>query len=96
MENFDDLKLEFAKYLQRTKIPRNTRMKDRASMAHGVELRLPFLDHRLVEYALSLHPDLLFGGGLTKSIIRVAMRDQMDDVVRLTQKDQFSLRKAYG
>ena len=32
---------------------------DRAGMAHSLEIRPPLLDHRLVEFALSLHPDLL-------------------------------------
>jgi len=32
---------------------------DRASMAHALEVRPPLLDHRLVEFAFSLHPDLL-------------------------------------
>ncbi len=31
---------------------------DRVAMAHGVEGRFPFLDHRVVEFAASIHPDL--------------------------------------
>ena len=42
-------------YITKEKIPRNTRMKDRLSMAHSVELRLPFLDHRVIEFGLSLN-----------------------------------------
>ena len=37
-----------------TKLPRALRFNDRISMMHSVELREPFLDHRLVEYAFSL------------------------------------------
>jgi asparagine synthase (glutamine-hydrolysing) len=73
-------------YLIRDKIPRNTRMKDRASMALGIELRLPFLDHRLVEFGLAMHPALFFGCGRTKSVLRSAMHLHMDDEVRLATK----------
>ena len=73
-------------YLQVRKIPRNTRMKDRLSMAYGLELRLPFLDHRLVEFALSLPPRLLFLRGRSKSIVREALAGVMDDGVRVAAK----------
>ncbi len=33
---------------------------DQMSMAHALEIRVPFLDHRLVEYVLSLHDDVKF------------------------------------
>ncbi|WP_341702924.1 asparagine synthase (glutamine-hydrolyzing) [Ferrovibrio sp.] len=75
-----------ATYLQVEKIPRNTRMKDRLSMAYSLELRLPFLDHRLVEFGLSLPPHLMFLHGRTKSIIREALAGAMDDNVRLAAK----------
>lgn len=82
----DPLRNALATYLHVEKIPRNTRMKDRLSMAFGVELRLPFLDHRLVEFGLSLPPDLLFMHGRSKSILREAMSGAMDDGVRLARK----------
>jgi asparagine synthase (glutamine-hydrolysing) len=34
---------------------------DRASMAHGLEVRVPLLDHHLIEWALQLPTDLTFG-----------------------------------
>ena len=73
-------------YLQIRKIPRNTRMYDRLSMAYGLELRLPLLDHRLIEFALGLPPELYFLHGRTKGIVREAMRGLMDDDVRLATK----------
>lgn len=73
-------------YLQVRKIPRNTRMKDRLSMAYSIELRLPFLDHRLIEYALSLPPSFYFLYGRTKSIVREALKGAMDESVRIAHK----------
>ena len=73
-------------YLQVRKIPRNTRMKDRLSMAYSLELRLPFLDHRLVELALSLPAPHYFLNGRSKSIVREAMEGSMDDGVRTAVK----------
>jgi asparagine synthase (glutamine-hydrolysing) len=82
----DRLRDALARYLQTEKIPRNTRMKDRLSMAFSIELRLPFLDHRLVEFGLSLPPALLFRLGRTKSVVRDALAGAMDDDVRLAAK----------
>jgi asparagine synthase (glutamine-hydrolysing) len=82
----DPLRDALASYLQVQKVPRNTRMKDRLSMAYSLELRLPFLDHRLVEYGLSLPPKLMFLYGRTKSIVREALAGAMDDEVRLAAK----------
>jgi asparagine synthase (glutamine-hydrolysing) len=73
-------------YLQGSKIPRNNRMKDRLSMAYGLELRLPFLDYRLVEFALSLPAELYFSDGRSKAIVRDALEGVMDDRVRLAAK----------
>lgn len=47
------------------------RYSDRNSMAHGVETRLPFLDHRLAEFVLSLPANLKIRDGWTKWILRM-------------------------
>ena len=47
---------------------------DRMSMAHALELRLPFTDHRLVEFALRLPPGQKLRGRETKHLLRRAMR----------------------
>ena len=44
-------------------------------MAHSLEIRLPFLDHRLVEFALSLEPELKISRGWTKYILRESLSE---------------------
>jgi asparagine synthase (glutamine-hydrolysing) len=43
---------------------------DRASMAHGLEVRSPFLDHRLVEWAQALAPQVRMPRGRCKHLLR--------------------------
>ena len=47
---------------------------DRMSMAHALELRLPFTDHRLVEFALRLPASQKLRGRETKYLLRCALR----------------------
>lgn len=53
-----------------TKIPRALRFNDRISMMHSTELREPFLDHRLVEYAFALPRKLKVKNGSSKWALR--------------------------
>ncbi|MDL2143360.1 asparagine synthase (glutamine-hydrolyzing) [Flavobacterium tructae] len=53
-----------------TKIPRALRFNDRVSMAYSTELREPFLDYRLVEFAFSLPLDYKIKDGVSKFILR--------------------------
>ncbi len=56
---------------------------DRMSMAHSLEVRPPFLDHRIVEFAAKLPPALKIGGGSTKRVLRHLMRDKLPvEIVR--------------
>ncbi|MFN7024090.1 MAG: asparagine synthase (glutamine-hydrolyzing) [Pseudorhizobium sp.] len=56
---------------------------DRMAMAHGVEGRFPFLDHRLVEFASALHPEAKLKGLEEKHILRRVAKDLLPaDVVR--------------
>lgn len=55
---------------------------DMLSMAHSLEVRTPFLDHRLVEYAFNLDPALKIRNGVTKYILKkVAARYLPDELV---------------
>jgi asparagine synthase (glutamine-hydrolysing) len=51
----------------------NLALVDRASMAHGLEVRVPLLDRRLVEFALGLADDQLVRPGATKILFRRAI-----------------------
>jgi asparagine synthase (glutamine-hydrolysing) len=55
---------------------------DRSSMAHSIEARVPFLDHRLVEFALALGNDHKLVGADTKRVLRRAMHDVLPPAVR--------------
>jgi asparagine synthase (glutamine-hydrolysing) len=51
-------------------IPALARYEDRNSMAHSLEVRHPFLDHRLVDFALNLPTELKLNRGWSKLILR--------------------------
>jgi asparagine synthase (glutamine-hydrolysing) len=72
-------------------LPTFLRCIDRASMAHGIEVRMPFMDWRLVTFGFALPDESKIGGGYTKRILRTAMQDLMPDPIRLrTKKVHFS------
>jgi asparagine synthase (glutamine-hydrolysing) len=48
---------------------------DRASMCHSLEVRVPLLDHRLVEFALNLSPDLKLKNNTGKYLLKQALYD---------------------
>jgi asparagine synthase (glutamine-hydrolysing) len=52
---------------------------DRATMAHGVEVRLPFLDRELAEYAIGLPSNVKVRYGRTKSLLRESLRGIVPD-----------------
>ncbi len=67
--------LENALYhnLKHAKLPRVLRFQDRMSMAHGRELRLPFLDYRLVELGFAMPGHLKIRNGVDKYILRESL-----------------------
>jgi asparagine synthase (glutamine-hydrolysing) len=64
-------------------LPFILRMEDRSSMAFSIEARVPLLDHKLVEYGLSLPDHLKIQGGFSKFAVRQATRGLMPEAVRL-------------
>ena len=66
------------------------RFADRNSMAHGVEVRLPFLNHELVEFVFSLPAQLKMHEGWTKFLLRKTMDKKLpDEIVWRTKKIGF-------
>ena len=57
------------------------RFADRNSMAHGREVRLPFLSHELVEFIFSLPAHLKMHDGWTKLLLRKAMDKKLPDEI---------------
>lgn len=57
------------------------RFADRNSMAHGCEVRLPFLSKELVEFAFLLPATFKIQGGYTKSILRKLMNHRLPDEI---------------
>jgi asparagine synthase (glutamine-hydrolysing) len=63
--------------------------KDRMSMAVGLEVRVPFCDHRLVEYVFNIPWHLKTFDGREKSILRAATRELLPDSIVNRQKSPY-------
>ena len=64
---------------------------DKMSMAHGLEVRVPFLDHRFVEFSAMIPGDLKLKGFSTKAIFRSAMQDILPGAILQRGKQGYSL-----
>lgn len=58
-------------------VPALTHYEDRTSMAHSLEIRLPFLDYRLVNFSLNLSADLKIRNGWSKYILRKGLETRL-------------------
>ena len=64
---------------------------DRMSMAHSLEVRPPFLDHRIVEFAARLPENLKIRGGSLKFVLRELMKDRLPRTVTRRGKEGFDI-----
>ena len=64
---------------------------DRMSMAHSLEVRPPFLDHRIVEFAASLPENLKIRGNRLKYVLRVLMKDKLPPAILRRRKEGFDI-----
>ena len=75
---------------QNTWLPENLLLKaDRMSMATSIELRVPFLDHRLAEFAATVPPHLKLKGKETKYILKKALSDVLPPEILYRKKMGF-------
>ena len=64
---------------------------DRMSMAHALEVRPPFLDHRIVEFAGRLPENLKIRNSKLKLVLRHLMRDKLPAFVLRRKKEGFDI-----
>ena len=86
-KNFDSLTKSLYEIFHVTILPTLLRNYDRYSMASGVEIRMPFMDHRLVSYTFSLPWTSKVGGGFSKRIMRDALKGILPEDIR-TRRDK--------
>jgi asparagine synthase (glutamine-hydrolysing) len=73
-------------------LPHNLLAKvDRASMAFSLEARVPFLDHRVVEWAAALPEEQKIQGTTTKRVLRESFAARVPQAVRQRPKQGFDL-----
>ncbi len=63
--------------------------KDRMSMYNGLEVRVPFCDHRIAEYMYSVPWELKEMGGMEKGLLREAAAGLLPDKIRLRKKSPY-------
>jgi asparagine synthase (glutamine-hydrolysing) len=63
---------------------------DRMSMAHGLEIRVPFLDRRVVEFVRALPLTLKINAGTRKVLLRDVLRDRVPESILRKRKHGFT------
>ena len=63
----------------KTLLPALLQVEDRMSMAHGLESRVPLLDHPIVEFMATVPADAKFSGGDMKHLLKNAYRDVLPE-----------------
>src|SRR6202021_1228249 len=82
----------FLRFDQKYFLPDNILTKvDHTSMAHAVEVRPPFLDHRIVEFASTLPDSMKIQGSRQKVILRNLMRGKLSPAILNRKKIGFDI-----
>ena len=64
---------------------------DRATMAHGLEARSPFLDHHLIEFCAALPTEYKIRDGEAKHLLRMVMKDRLPSSILQRPKMGFGV-----
>lgn len=65
-------------------------VEDKVSSAHGLEVRVPFLDARLIDFALSVPPEWKVKNGTGKAILREALKPLLPKAIIAKRKQGFA------
>lgn len=71
----------------KTLLPALLHVEDRVSMAHGLESRVPFLDHELIELVATIPANIKFKDGTLKRILINSLKDELPPAI-LNRKDK--------
>ena len=71
----------------KTLLPALLQVEDRMSMAHGIESRVPLLDHALVELAATIPANIKFQNGELKRLLKIAFTDKLPAAI-VNRKDK--------
>jgi asparagine synthase (glutamine-hydrolysing) len=82
----DDLKLRLLQDFTTYSLPPLLRYEDRASMAHSLEARLPFLDQELVQHVLDLPAHAIIEHGWSRRVLREGLKDVLPNIVYRRRK----------
>lgn len=63
--------------------------KDRMSMASGLEVRVPFCDHRLAEYVWNIPWGIKNAGGMEKGVLRLAVQNLLPESIFSRKKSPY-------
>ncbi|WP_138495956.1 asparagine synthase (glutamine-hydrolyzing) [Paenibacillus pinistramenti] len=89
-ETGDDAKMRMISYLNITRfMPTLLDRKDRMSMGAGLEVRVPYCDHRLVEYVFNIPWNIKMTGDREKGILRKALEGLLPDDVLYRKKSPY-------
>jgi len=62
---------------------------DRASMYSGLEARVPFADHRIIEYVFNVPWDMKYRNGVEKALLREACKDLLPEKLLFRKKSPY-------